>query len=162
MPNDSDGVNVLPGHLQPWAGLVRNTWPRSAGTVPDERAVNMALRWVRPGEVSGLAIAMYCRPEGASNAEVLAACHDKKTNRARALHLERKLDFMKASMPDGTLRYFIGPAGSRPGPADAKPFISICSIASAQSLGYLHKLLWAEKDSRYPHSQYYYRRREKL
>ena len=84
----------------------------------------MALRWVKPGEVSGLAIAMYCRPEGASNAEVLAACRDKKTNRARALHLERKLDFMKAFLKDGTLRYFIGPAGSRPGPADAKPFVS--------------------------------------
>jgi hypothetical protein len=119
-----EGANVLPKHLQPWGGLLGGTWPPSAGAMPDERAVSIALRWVRSGEVSGLAIAMYCRPEGASNAEVLAACHDKKTNRARALHLERKLDFMKASMPDGTLRYFIGPAGSRPGPADAKPFVS--------------------------------------
>ena len=92
--------------------------------MPDERAVSMALRWVGPGEVSGLAIAMYCRPEGASNAEVLAACRDKKTNRARALHLEQRLDFMKASMEDGTLRYFIGAVGTRPGPADAKPFVT--------------------------------------
>jgi hypothetical protein len=64
--------------------------------MPDQAAVNMALEWVRPGEVSGLAVAMYCCPEGASNAEVLAACRDKRTNRARALHLKRKLDFMKA------------------------------------------------------------------
>ena len=119
------GANVLPGHLQPWAELLGVTWPPTAGTMPDERAVSMALRWVKPGEVSGLAIAMYCRPEGASKAEVLAACHDKKTNRARALHLERKLDFMKAWMPDGTLRYFIGLAGSRPGPVDAKPFVNL-------------------------------------
>ena len=91
--------------------------------MPDERAVGMALKWVRPGEVSGLAIAMYCRPEGASNTEVLAACHDKKTNRARTLHLERKLDFVKAKV-DGTLRYFIGPVGSRPGPPDAEPFVA--------------------------------------
>ena len=67
---------------------------------------------------------MYCRPEGASNAEVLAACRDKKTNRARALHLERKLDFMKARMYDGTLRYFIGAAGGVPGPVEAEPFVS--------------------------------------
>ena len=84
----------------------------------------MALRWVKPGEVSGLAIAMYCRPEGASNAEVLAACRDKKTNRARMLHVERKLDFTKAWTDDGILRYFIGPAGSRPGPAEAEPFVA--------------------------------------
>jgi Protein of unknown function DUF262/HNH endonuclease len=84
----------------------------------------MALGWVKPGEVSGLAIAMYCRPMGASNAEVLAACRDKKTNRARALHVKRKFDFMKAWMDDGTLRYFIGPIGSRPGPAEAVPFVT--------------------------------------
>ena len=115
---------MLPGHLQPWAELLGGAWPPTAGTMPDERAVGMALRWVKPGEVSGLAIAMYCRPAGASNAEVLAACRDKKTNRARALHLERKLDFMKASMEDGTLRYFIGPVGTRPGPVNAKPFVT--------------------------------------
>src|SRR5258708_3142830 len=114
---------MLPGHLQPWAKLLGDTWPASAGTMPDERAVGMALKWVRPGEVSGLAIAIYCRPEGASNTEVLAACHDKKTNRARTLHLERKLDFVKAKV-DGTLRYFIGPVGSRPGPPDAEPFVA--------------------------------------
>ncbi len=83
----------------------------------------MALRWVKPGEVSGLAIVMYCRSEGASNAEVLAACRDKKTNRAKTLHLKRKLDFMKARTVDGTLRYYVGPAGSRPGPVDAEPFV---------------------------------------
>src|SRR4051812_4525273 len=47
----------------------------------------------------------------------------KQTERERCT-LERKLDFMKLSLKDGTLRYFIGPAGSRPGPADAKPFVS--------------------------------------
>jgi len=101
--------------------------------MPDENAVNMALKWVRPGEVSGLAIAMYCRPGGASNAEVLAACHDKKTNRAKTLHLERKIDFMKAWMDDGTLRYFIGPAGSRPGPAEAEPFVTEASASDGDT-----------------------------
>ena len=91
--------------------------------MPDQYAVEMALKWVRPGEVSGLAIVMYCRPDGASNEEVLAACRDKKINRARALHLKRKLDFMKARMNDGTLPYFIGPVGTRPGPAGAEPFV---------------------------------------
>jgi hypothetical protein len=105
--------------------------------MPDQDAVDMALQWVRPGEVSGLAIAMYCRPEGASNAEVLAACHDKKTNRARQLHLEGKLDFMKARMEDGILRYFVGPVGSHPGPTDAKPFV--CRPGEAELL---HRETW--------------------
>jgi hypothetical protein len=51
--------------------LLGGAWPAEAGIIPDERAVNIALQWVKPGEVSGLAIAMYCRPDGASNAEVL-------------------------------------------------------------------------------------------
>lgn len=117
------GHTTLPGFLRPWAQLLGDTWPAEAGPIPSERDVNMALEWVRPGEVSGLAIAMYCRPTGASNAEILAACRDKKTNRARGLHVEGKLDFMKAKV-DGTLRYFIGPVASRPGPADAEPFVA--------------------------------------
>src|SRR5262249_12214456 len=96
------------------AGRLRDTRPAGSVRITDQAAVNMALEWVRPGEVSGLAIAMYCRPEGASNAEVLAACRDEKTNRARALHLKRKLDFMKAWMEDGTLRYFVGPGREPP------------------------------------------------
>ena len=129
-----EGHSSLPRHLQPWAHLLGSTWPANAGPVPDENAVDMALRWVKPGEVSGLAIAMYCRPEGASNAEVLAACRDKKTNRARALHVERKLDFMKAWMDDGTLRYFIGPAGSHSGPAEAEPFVTEASSFDGDSV----------------------------
>jgi hypothetical protein len=116
------GHSPLPGYLRPWSQLLSDNWPAEAGPIPRERDVNMALEWVRPGEISGLAIAMYCRPEGASNAEVLAACRDKKTNRARELHVARKLDFVKAKV-DGTLRYFIGPVGSRPGPAVAEPFV---------------------------------------
>lgn len=114
----------LPRHLQPWTELLGGAWPAEAGPTPDESAVDMALQWVKPGEVSGLAIAMYCRPDGASNAEVLAACRDKKTNRARTLHLEGKMVFMKASI-DGTLRYFADPVGTRPGPANAAPFIHL-------------------------------------
>jgi hypothetical protein len=45
------GVNMLPGHLRPWAKLLGDNWPASAGTMPDERAVDMTLKWVRPGEV---------------------------------------------------------------------------------------------------------------
>ena len=114
---------MLPNHLQPWTALLGDNWPMEAGPMPDQNAVNMALRWVKPGEVSGLAIAMYCRPEGASNAEVRSATGDTKTNRARALHLEGNLDFMKAKMRDGTLRYFVGLPGSRPGPPDAVEFV---------------------------------------
>jgi len=77
-----------------------------------------------PARYLGLRLQGIARPQGASNAEVLAACQDTKTNRARGLHLEQKLDFMKARMEDGVLRYFVGPAGSRPGLADAVPFVS--------------------------------------
>jgi hypothetical protein len=125
--SDATDRSSLPAQLRPWAGLLGGTWPPKAGPIPDQQEVDMALRWVKPGEVSGLAIAMYCRLGGASNAEVLAACRDKKTNRARALHLARKLDFVKAWMNDGTLRYFIGPAGSRPGPPAAEPFVTEAS-----------------------------------
>jgi hypothetical protein len=133
---------MLPRHLQPWAKLIGDTWPAPAGTMPDERAVEMALEWVRPGEVSGLAIAMYCRPEGASNTEVLAACRDKKTNRARGLHIERKLDFVKAKV-DGTLRYFIGPVGTRPGPANAESFVARSNHRSpeVETLDGNHKIM---------------------
>jgi hypothetical protein len=63
--------------------------------MPDQNAVNMALRLgVKPGEVSGLAIVMYCRPYGATNEEVTAACGQSKTNRAKDMHLQRRLDFM--------------------------------------------------------------------
>jgi Protein of unknown function DUF262/HNH endonuclease len=117
------GHSPLPGYLRPWSRLLGDTWPIEAGPIPSERDVNVALEWVSLGEVSGLAIVMYCRPEGASNAEVLAACRDTKTNRARGLHVERKMDFVKAKV-HGTLRYFIGPVGSRPGPANAEPFVA--------------------------------------
>ena len=53
----------------------------------------------------------------------MAACRDKKTNRARGLHVERKLNFVKAKV-EGTLRYFIGPVGTQPGPANAEPFVA--------------------------------------
>jgi hypothetical protein len=125
------GHSPLPKYLRPWSQLLGDTWPAEAGPIPSERDVNMALEWVRPSEISGLAIAMYCRPKGASNAEVLAACRDKKTNRARGLHVERKLDFLKAKV-DRTLRYFIGPVGSRPGPADAEPFVALSDHQSPE------------------------------
>jgi hypothetical protein len=86
----------------------------------------MAHRLLGASELSSrpdLAIIMYCRPDGASNTEVRAATGDTWTNKARKLHLEGKLDFMKAKMPDGALRYFIGSPESRPGPANAVEFV---------------------------------------
>jgi hypothetical protein len=65
-----------------------------------------------------LAIIMYCRPDGASNAEVHSATGDVWAQKAKKLHLRSKLDFMKAEMPGG-VRYFVGPPDSRPGPANA-------------------------------------------
>jgi hypothetical protein len=111
---------LLPSQLQPWDGLLKGNWPADAGPIPDQNAVNIACgllgafdeRSRRPD----LAIIMYCRLDGASNVEVRAATEDTWTNKARKLHLEGKLDFMKAKMPDGALRYFVGPPGSRPGP----------------------------------------------
>jgi 5-methylcytosine-specific restriction endonuclease McrBC GTP-binding regulatory subunit McrB len=112
---------LLPDHLQPWNGLLKGNWPADAGPILDENAVNMARRWIELGEVSGLAIVMYCRPDGATNKEVTTVCGQSKTNRARDLHLDGKLDFMKANMPNGT-RYFVGRVGSRPGPPNAVEF----------------------------------------
>jgi hypothetical protein len=61
----------LPQHLQPWANLLDDHWPADAGPIPDQRALHAAVNWITPGERSGLAIVMYCRPDGASNAEVI-------------------------------------------------------------------------------------------
>jgi hypothetical protein len=115
---------LLPKHLQPWAARLKNNWPAAAGPMPDQNAVNMALRLgVRPGEVSGLAIVMYCRAYGATNEEVTVACGQSKTNRAKDMHLQRRLDFMKATRSDGKMVYFVGPPGSRPGGPNAVPFV---------------------------------------
>jgi hypothetical protein len=119
---------LLPNYLQPWAGLqwLNNDWPANAGPMPDPNAVNMAHQLLgafdEPSRRPDLAIIMYCRSEGASNAEVRSATGDTWTNKARKLHLNGRLDFMKARMPDGALRYFVGPQGSRRGPANAVEF----------------------------------------
>jgi hypothetical protein len=108
---------LLPGHLQPWAGLLKNNWPADAGPVPDQSAVNKAQKLLGAFDERSrrpdLAIIMYCRPEGASNVEVRSATEHTWTQKAKKLHLQRKLDFMKAKMPDGALRYFIGLPDSR-------------------------------------------------
>jgi Protein of unknown function DUF262 len=96
--------------------------------MPDQDTVNMARallgtfheRSRRPD----LAIIMYCRAEGASNAEVRSATGDTWTNKARRLHLDGRSDFMKAKMRGGELRYFVGPAGSHPGPLNAQLFVA--------------------------------------
>src|SRR5260370_18872040 len=117
-------VLLLPKHLQPWAARLKDNWPAAAGPMPDQNAVNLALRLgVKPREVSGLAIVMYCRPYGATNEEVTAACGQSKTNRAKDMHLQRRLDFMKATRSDGKTVYFAGPPGSRPGGPNAVPFV---------------------------------------
>jgi hypothetical protein len=104
---------LLPSHLQPWDRLLKGNWPADAGPIPDQNAVNMACRLLgafdAPSRRPDLAIIMYCRAGGASNVEIRAATGDTWTNKARKLHLEGRLDFMKAKMPDGALRYFIGP-----------------------------------------------------
>jgi hypothetical protein len=119
---------LLPRHLQPWAGLLRESWPANAGPMPDQDAVNMARRLLgafhERSKRPDLAIIMYCRAEGASNAEVRSATSDTWTNKARRLHLDGKSDFMKAKMPGGELRYFVGPLGSHPGPPNAEPFVA--------------------------------------
>ena len=116
---------MLPDHLQPWAELLKNAWPAEAGRLPDQNAIDMALKLgVKAGEVSGLAIVMYCRPEGATNKEVSAVCGQSKTNRAADLQEAGTIDFMKSKRPDGSTVYFVGPPGSRPGPRDAVPFRS--------------------------------------
>jgi hypothetical protein len=82
----------------------------------------MARRWVEPGEISGLAITMYCRPDGATNKQVTAVCGQSKTNRAKELQNNGKLDFYNGYRPDGSLAHYVGPRGSRPGPPGAVPF----------------------------------------
>jgi len=76
--------------LQLWKELLGGVWPAEAGAIPDESAVDMALQWVKPGEVSGLAIAMYCRPDGASNAEVLQLVETRKPTERRRCTLKAK------------------------------------------------------------------------
>src|SRR5262249_29700067 len=120
-------LSLLPDQLRPWAELLENNWPAEAGPIPDQNAVNMARRLLGTFDERSrrpdLGIVMYCRPEGASNVEVRSATGDTWTNKARRLHLDGILDFMKAKMPDGALRYFIGLPGSRPGPPDAVEFV---------------------------------------
>jgi hypothetical protein len=43
---------------------------------------------------------------------------------AKAAPIDGKSDFMKAKMPGGELRYFVGPLGSHPGPLNAQPFVA--------------------------------------
>jgi hypothetical protein len=96
--------------------------------MPDQDAVSMTRRLLggfhERSRRPDLAIVMYCRAEGASNAEVRSATGDTWTNKARRLHLDGKSDFMKAKMPGGELRYFVGPLGSHPGPLNAQPFLA--------------------------------------
>jgi hypothetical protein len=113
---------LLPNHLQPWAALLKDNWPADAGPMPDRSAVAMALRWVKAGEVSGLAIVMYCRPDGATNREVAAACGQPKTNRAGGLQKNGELDFYSGYRQDGSLAHYVGPWGTRRGPPDGVPF----------------------------------------
>ena len=117
---------MLPDHLQRWNGLLKGNWPADAGPIPDQNAVILAHKVLGTAELSScpdLAIIMYSRPAGASNTEVRAATGDTWTNKARKLHLEGKLDFMKAKIPGEALRYFIGLPCSRPGPANADEFV---------------------------------------
>jgi hypothetical protein len=44
---------------------------------------------------------------------------DRWLQKAKKLHVNGKLDFMKAEMTDGAVWYFVGPPGSRPGPPTA-------------------------------------------
>jgi len=108
-------------------GLACSNWPADAGPIPDQSAVNKAQKLLGAFDERSrrpdLAIIMYCRPEGASNVEVRSATGDTWTQKAKKLHLQRKLDFMKAKMPDGALRYFIGLPDSRPGPPNAVEFV---------------------------------------
>ena len=109
---------MLPDHLKLWDGLLEGNWPADAGPIPDQNAVVMARRLLGVFEERSrrpdLAIIMYCRPEGASNAQVHMATGRQMAAKAKKLHVNGKLDFMKAEMTDGAVWYFVGPPGSSP------------------------------------------------
>jgi hypothetical protein len=113
---------LLPDHLKPWAQLLPDSWPTDAGSIPDERAVAQAFELgAPPGAKVGLAWVMFCRPQGASRAEIIAACGAPQFNRARDTQRAGRLDFMIGSRSDGRSAYFLGPPGSHPGGPSAVP-----------------------------------------
>jgi len=107
---------VPPKHLKPWERLLPDGWPDNAGSLPDEPTVARAAELGAPlGAKVGLAWIMYCRPEGATRSEIIAACGGPQFNRARDAQRAGHLDFMIARRPDGARSYFLGPKGSHPG-----------------------------------------------
>jgi hypothetical protein len=112
----------LPDYLQPWAERLASGWPIEAGTIPDADAVRKALELgAQPGAAYSLAWAMYCRQNGATRGEVIAACGGMQFNRAREAQRQGRADFMIAQRADGSSAYFLGPTGSRPGGPTAVP-----------------------------------------
>jgi hypothetical protein len=61
-------------------------WQRYMGEKPSEAHFTQAHAWgVRPGSNVALALAMYCRPEGATQAQVSGPCNGPQLNKARML-----------------------------------------------------------------------------
>ena len=95
---------------------------RGCGPLPDEKSASQAKQLgARSGTKYGLAWVMFCRPDGASHAEIRAACGGPHFNAARDAQRAGKLDFTTGITKDRGRVYYIGPPGSHPGGLGVEP-----------------------------------------
>jgi 5-methylcytosine-specific restriction enzyme B len=107
---------LLPAYLQSWAGVLKDEWPSRAGPLPDANATSTARELGAPfGSKYGLAWVMFCRPEGASRSEVVAACGAPQFVAARNAQRSGRLEFKIGDKGDRGRVYYMGRLGSLPG-----------------------------------------------
>jgi 5-methylcytosine-specific restriction enzyme B len=136
---------LLPNHLASWAHILDESWPDGAGPLPDEKSVGQAKQLgARSRTKYGLAWAMFCRPDGASRAEIIAACGGPHFNAARNAQRAGKLDFMTGITKDRGRVYYVGPPGSHPGGLGVEP-VGDDDTGDGEESGELDELSDAER-----------------
>jgi 5-methylcytosine-specific restriction enzyme B len=116
------GDALLPDYLKPWAMILNDQWPGNAGPLPDANAVTKAQSFgAQPGTKKALAWAMFCRPDGASRAEINAGCGAPQFVAARNAQRDGKLEFAIVKTENRGNVYYMGAPGSHPGGPEGVP-----------------------------------------
>jgi DGQHR domain-containing protein len=90
--------------------LLELGWPSDAGLPPTEFEVNRALiLGAKAGTKVGLAWALYCRPSGATHAEVISVCGGPQRNKAAEAAQLGMLSFTSRQRPDGSFAHYMQP-----------------------------------------------------
>ena len=116
------GISKDLQHLNTWSAFLGNHWPTDAGPVPTPEAVTQAVALgANPRTKVGLAWAMYCRAEGATQNEVRAVCGGPQLNKATEAARRGEVRFSATKRQDGLTAYRLRPAGSVSGGTDTSP-----------------------------------------